>query len=166
MTREDAKREMMFAKRNVVADSWIDQAYDVAIKALSEPDLTDDDRWLIKKLRSYHNGSYARVLDKLIAMASAQPEPHNDEWCTDCKEYDHEKHCCPRFNRVIRETLKEAQPERKRGRWMLSEMYESDHVAMICSECGATYDKTVAGGPFDYCPACGADMRGKTDEAD
>lgn len=27
------------------------------------------------------------------------------EWCTDCKEYDHEKHCCPRWNKVIRTTL-------------------------------------------------------------
>ena len=54
MTREDAKREMMFAKRNVVADSWIDQAYDLAIQALSQPephwipikwhDCTDKDR--------------------------------------------------------------------------------------------------------------------------
>lgn len=25
-----------------------------------------------------------------------------DEWCDDCKEYDTEKKCCPRFNRVIR----------------------------------------------------------------
>lgn len=39
MTREEAKREMMFAKRNVIADSWIDQAYDVAIQALSQPEL-------------------------------------------------------------------------------------------------------------------------------
>lgn len=39
MTREDAKREMLFAKREVVADSWIDKAYDVAIKALSEPEI-------------------------------------------------------------------------------------------------------------------------------
>lgn len=38
MTREEAKREMMFAKRNVMADSWIDQAYEVAIKALEQPD--------------------------------------------------------------------------------------------------------------------------------
>lgn len=30
-----------------------------------------------------------------------------DEWCTDCKEYDHEKHCCPRFNRVIHEAVEE-----------------------------------------------------------
>ena len=42
---------------------------------------------------------------------NAQPEPHYDEWCTDCKEYDKERHCCPRWNRVIRETLKDAQPE-------------------------------------------------------
>lgn len=36
---------------------------------------------------------------------SAQSELHYDEWCTDCKEYDQEHHCCPRFNRVIRQTI-------------------------------------------------------------
>ena len=40
----------------------------------------------------------------------AEPEQRYDEWCTDCKEYDHERHCCPRWNRVIRETLNDAQP--------------------------------------------------------
>ena len=35
-----------------------------------------------------------------------------DEWCTDCKEYDKEHHNCPRFNRVIREALKEVKGER------------------------------------------------------
>lgn len=47
MTREEAKREMLFAKREVVADSWIDKAYDVAIKALSEPERKKG-RWSIK----------------------------------------------------------------------------------------------------------------------
>lgn len=50
----------------------------------------------------------------LEIMPSAQPEMNLDEWCTDCKEYDHDKHCCPRWNRVIRQTLKdmkEEQPE-------------------------------------------------------
>ena len=37
-------------------------------------------------------------------------QPDTNEWCTDCKEYDSEKHCCPRFNRVIRNALKDAQP--------------------------------------------------------
>lgn len=45
----------------------------------------------------------------IVELPSAQPDL--DEWCTDCKEYDSERHCCPRFNRVIREALKEAQPE-------------------------------------------------------
>ena len=34
-----------------------------------------------------------------------------NEWCHDCKEYDQEKHCCPRFNRVIRETVAEIQAD-------------------------------------------------------
>ena len=48
-----------------------------------------------------------KVLEKL---PSAQPELN--EWCHDCKEYDHDKHCCPRWNRVIRTTLEEAQQVR------------------------------------------------------
>ena len=35
MTREEAKREIQFAKRNVLADSLIDKAYDMAIEALT-----------------------------------------------------------------------------------------------------------------------------------
>ena len=37
MTKEEAKREMLFAKRQVMADSYIDKAYDMAIKALEQP---------------------------------------------------------------------------------------------------------------------------------
>lgn len=33
------------------------------------------------------------------------------EWCTDCKEYDQEKHCCPRFNQVIKSTLDEMEDQ-------------------------------------------------------
>ena len=51
------------------------------------------------------------VEEVLRSLPSAQPELNYDEWCTDCKEYDHERHCCPRWNRVIRETLKDAQSE-------------------------------------------------------
>lgn len=29
------------------------------------------------------------------------------EWCTDCKEYDHDRHCCSRFSRVINTTLQD-----------------------------------------------------------
>ena len=39
MTREEAKREILFAKREVMADSYIDKAYDMAIKALEQPEI-------------------------------------------------------------------------------------------------------------------------------
>ena len=45
-------------------------------------------------------------------LPSAQPEQTNswyiNSWCIDCKEYDKEKHYCPRFNRVIKQTLDDA----------------------------------------------------------
>ena len=44
---------------------------------------------------------------KALRMAiDALKRERTDEWCTGCKEYDTEKKCCPRFNRVIREALK------------------------------------------------------------
>lgn len=29
------------------------------------------------------------------------------EWCYDCKEFDREAHCCPRYTKVIRKTIAE-----------------------------------------------------------
>lgn len=50
-----------------------------------------------------HSEEENEALDMAIeALKHEQP----DEWCTDCKEYDTEKKCCPRFNRVIREAMK------------------------------------------------------------
>ena len=56
----------------------------------------------------YHEEKVA-YKSQIDELPSAQPDL--DEWCTDCKEYDTERHCCPRWNRVIRETLKDAQTE-------------------------------------------------------
>lgn len=47
---------------------------------------------------------------------------------------------------------KEVQPERKKGRWIFP--YETTTMVSICSECGAH-------GKGNYCPNCGADMRGE-----
>ena len=41
-------------------------------------------------------------------IETAEPERNLDEWCTGCKEYDTERKCCPRWNRVIRQTIEEA----------------------------------------------------------
>jgi len=51
-----------------------------------------------------------------LAIKALEQEPcyNPDEWCHDCKEYDHDKHCCPRYNKVIRNTVEEMK-RRKTG---------------------------------------------------
>lgn len=70
------------------------------------------DDWMSALDINCHHQSVADLMiikGDIKNLPSAQPDL--DEWCTDCKEYDKEKHHCPRFNRVIREALKDAQPE-------------------------------------------------------
>ena len=88
-------------------------------------------------------------------LPSEQPEYRLDEWCTDCKEYDTEKHCCPRFNQVIRTTLNEMKSERKKGKWI----YNSP-VTMKCDQCGFVI-KDWDWHRFKFCPNCDCDMRGE-----
>lgn len=82
-----------------------------------------------------------------------------DEWCTDCPAYDHEEHNCPRYNRVIRETVEEIRnmekPERKKGTWLqiieTNEFGEPYQAGVYCSRCGhqTVYEP-------NFCPNCGS----------
>ena len=87
------------------------------------------------------------VLKILRTLPSAHPEM--DEWCTDCREYDNERHCCPRFNRVIREALS----ERKTGRWEYV-----DYGGFGNWHCTACRKICICNGDYDFCPNCGARM--------
>lgn len=113
--------------------------------------------WL--KVEGYSEGEVnviKAVLYELRLMPSAQPDLN--EWCTDCKEYDKEKHHCPRFNRVIREALRDAKP-RKTGKWNFigDNMFE-------CTNCGVVYTtrqlnalRTYTTDSYfpKFCPNCG-----------
>ena len=105
-------------------------------------------------------------------LPSAQTEYCLDEWCTECKEYDHERHCCPRFNHVIRTTLqevKEEQVERKKGKW-IDEKINSYASRTYCSECGNSAPFICVSGDYygrnmhgelkktKFCPSCGSPM--------
>lgn len=88
------------------------------------------------------------VIDVIDSLPSVQPDL--DETCEDCKEYDSERHCCPRFSRVIKTTVDElrqaAQTERK---WIpCSERlpedndykpfsYYEDGAVLICAKSGS-----------------------------
>ena len=100
----------------------------------------------------------------LSMLPSAQPEPHYDEWCTGCKEYDQKRNNCPRWNKVIRQTLKDIEP--KEGHWIQYDKRFPWRFHYKCSECGNYLDFSgVNGGrgKANYCPNCGAKMKGRTD---
>ena len=47
------------------------------------------------------------LLDEWRESEREDAKSHYDEWCDSCKEYDHNKHCCPRWNKVIKNTIEE-----------------------------------------------------------
>ena len=50
------------------------------------------------------------AIDKAVTALKAQPCIEDYPTCTECEHYDSEKHYCPRFCQVIKDTLAEAQP--------------------------------------------------------
>ena len=58
--------------------------------------------------------------------------------------------------------LPSAQPERKTGRWIPHEDEDGEHYGDKCSECGEWY--VMPYGKTNFCPNCGANMRGEQDE--
>lgn len=64
-----------------------------------------------------------------------------DEWCIDCKEYDKEKHCCPRWNKVIRDTVDEIKQNAEmvevircqNCKYALSNVFKRDKDVLICN---------------------------------
>ena len=85
---------------------------------------------------------------EINSLPSAQPDL--DEWCTDCKEYDQERHCCPRWSRVIRQILKDAQPEQ---RWIpCSERLPSEGENVLL--CDTRFGNVAIGRLIRYNTSC------------
>ena len=82
MTCEEAKREMMFAKRNVIADSWIDQAYDKAIEALSQP-VREKGEWIPSE-----NGMFVHCSKCGCHWESGIVKNCNMEFCPSCGSFN------------------------------------------------------------------------------
>jgi hypothetical protein len=67
-------------------------------------------------------------------------------------------------NAIMRiDALPSAQP--KRGKWSPADSLHHGAPFYFCSECGEKMLYTVMGNPrWNFCPNCGADMRGEKDE--
>ena len=80
-----------------------------AIKCLEcDFDITGKEN--MKTVVNYINSAH----DKIVNLPSVTPqEPQTFKWCTDCREYDQEKHCCHRWSKVIRDTVEEIEQEQE-----------------------------------------------------
>ena len=101
------------------------------------------------------------MMDDLPSVTPQQPCEEENPNCTECKYYDKEKHHCPRFCRVIENTMAEITSEQERPtahfvRYInhnYSPFDNSPEYIMRCSNCGGALSE----GAF-YCPNCGAKM--------
>lgn len=99
-------------------------------------------------------------VDTIKNMPPVQPKYNPDEWCHDCSEYNQDKHCCPRYNKVIRSAVEEMK-QPKVGHWILLD--ECSNSGYYCSECHKKVVKEGWSGTvkkIKYCPNCGSYLGG------
>ena len=97
------------------------------------------------------------------------------EWCTDCKEYDQEKHCCHRFSKIINQTVEEVRGTTAIGEWVKVHGFVTPGGDPVwrCSNCGKgihvfgvehhSYGADIADNQWVACPNCGTIMIGERD---
>jgi len=112
----------------------------------------------LKKLKSYHNGSYGTAIDMAIKALEQQP----------CEDYISREEAIRvaeqgqiqgyewQFKKLC--TLPSVTPQPKIGKWIDDGWYAEGHSehAYRCSKCDKNYIGYV--GEHKYCPNCGAKM--------
>ena len=124
-----------------------------------------DEEQAFKVLSAYYKHN-TQVQDSALhdALSRVPSADLVNEWCTDCKEYDQEQHCCHRFTKVIRQTQEELKQNAvpvKHGKFIGTEYdgYADGNPVYYewkCSECGCVFEEEEP--TYRYCPHCGARM--------
>lgn len=110
--------------------------------------------WCQNNIGNHCSDEDFQMANNIMALLEQQPKYNTDEWCHDCKEYDQEKHCCPRYNKVIRNTVEEIK-QSKVGHWITTK----DKCWWECSECGRViYSQTDRLKLYRFCSRCGCRM--------
>lgn len=107
------------------------------------------------------------ITNEAIEIVKQEAEQYEECYkdCGECEAYDKEKHHCPKFCKVIKETVKEIEENHNKGKWEITYKGKRKDVntgLMIsaynckCSVCG--WETRSQGTRFNYCPNCGAKM--------
>lgn len=172
MTREEAIA--YWKQRSEVLHNWLKEneyegflveyveAIDMAIEALSE-DISEDGTLKVKvKDGSKVNrvlvwgdnnfgGLYYPDEGNVQNMHNGMDIEQAIEWCKDCQ---HNEVCryYPYDGCKFKDSL-----ERPHGEWIEPQLIYTDAHKVTCTNCGG---RVVVVGETNYCPNCGADMRG------
>ena len=115
-----------------------------------------------------YNDCMVCVFAKAIEIVKQEVEQYEECYkdCGDCEAYNKEKYHCPKFCKVIKETVKEIEENHNiKGKWEMTYKGKRKDVntgLMIsaynckCSVCG--WETGNQGTRFSYCPKCGAKM--------
>ena len=111
---------------------------------------------------------YAHGVGNAIEIVKQEAEQYEECYndCGDCEAYNKEKHHCPKFCKVIKETVKEIEENHNiKGKWEMTfkGMKKDVNTGLMisaynckCSVCG--WETGNQGTRFNYCPNCGAKM--------
>ena len=114
------------------------------------------------------NKSTQLAFDDAIEIVKQEAEQYKECYkdCGECEAYDKEKHHCPKFCKVIKETVKEIEENNNiKGKWEMTYkgMKKDVNTGLMisaynckCSVCG--WETGNQGTRFSYCPKCGAKM--------
>ena len=113
------------------------------------------------------NKSTQLAFDDAIEIVKQEAEQYKECYkdCGECEAYDKEKHHCPKFCKVIKETVKEIEENHNKGKWEMTYkgMKKDVNTGLMisaynckCSVCGL--ETGNQGTRFSYCPNCGAKM--------
>ena len=123
----------------------------------------DFDSTIQNSLENFLNAITNEAIEIVKEEAEQYEECYKD--CGDCEAYNKEKHHCPKFCKVIKETVKEIEENHNKGKWEMTYKGKRKDVntgLMIsaynckCSVCG--WETGNQGTRFSYYPNCGAKM--------
>ena len=120
------------------------------------------------------------ILEQLDNAPTVEP-CYQTASCLDCKNYDKDKHACPRYCEVIKDALRSVGSERPKGEWKYACYPSLNKEIYYCSNCDIAFpieyklaksinpenkELTVIqmDSRFNFCPCCGAKMYTKEDD--
>ena len=103
-----------------------------------DADSLERDGWRMSRTVQIDENTMEIQTRKPTDFPAVEPQLETDGFCADCKEYDQERHFCPRFDRVIKTTIDEIKTEQ---RWIpCSETIDiPDHEVLCCDKYGEEF---------------------------